>query len=142
MPKITSGLPVRRYGRLKESEGHRGLLSLRLDFYCDFLERCIARSLREKADISGDGPWRCSLKLDSPRLESSERSPAECVAGGLTYDARLTVRTALTDQDSGEVVEQRLMLCRVPLMDPSGGFVINGVRRTVLHTRFSNTEEA
>ena len=138
-PKITSGLPVRRYGRLKDSERHRGLLSLRLDSYRDSLKHGVAQSLREIADISVDGSWRCSLKLS---LEPSERSLTECVTGGLIYEARLTVRATLLDQDSGEIVEQRLMLCRVPLMDPSGGFVINGVRRTVLHMGFSNTAKA
>ena len=30
-------------------------------------------------------------------------------------------------------MEQRLLLCRLPLMDTSGGFIIGGVRRTVIH---------
>lgn len=85
------------------------------------------------AGIGGDEPRQRLLTLDAPILEEPERTPAECVADGLTYDARLTANVALSDEYSGEIVEQRLLLCRIPLMDPAGGFVINGVRRTIIH---------
>ena len=124
---------MRQYGRLKEYRTRRDLLSLRLEAYSDFLEHGIEQSVRAMSEIRGDGPWRYSLWLDAPELERPERIPAYCVASGLTYDARVTVKATLTAQDSGEIVEQRLLLCRMPLMDHSGGFVINGVRRTVIH---------
>ena len=124
---------MRQYGRLREHGTRRGLLSLRLEAYRKFLEHGIKQSVRAMSEMRGDGPWRYSLELDAPKLEQPERSPADCVASGLTYDARLTVRATLTDRNSGEIVEQRLLLCRMPLMDRSGGFVVNGVRRTVIH---------
>ena len=124
---------MRQYARLSEHGTRRGLLSLRLEAYRDFLEHGIEQSVRAMSEMRGDGSWRYSLWLDAPELERPERSPADCVASGLTYDARVTAKATLTDQDSGEMVEQRLLLCRMPLMDHSGGFVINGVRRTVIH---------
>ena len=124
---------MRQYGRLREYGTRRGLLSLRLEAYRKFLEHGIEQSVRAMSEIRSDGPWRYSLELDAPELEQPERSPADCVASGLTYDARVTAKAALADRNSGEMVEQRLLLCRMPLMDCSGGFVINGVRRTVIH---------
>ncbi|MDE2687792.1 MAG: hypothetical protein OXI16_09905 [Chloroflexota bacterium] len=109
-----------------------GLLSLRLDSYRQFLDCGIAQSLGD-IDGIGDADGRYSLSLDRPELELPERSPAECVADGLTYDAQLTIRATLANSDSGEITEQRLLLCRMPLMDSSGGFIINGVRRVVIH---------
>ena len=123
---------MRQYGRLKAPPAQPGLLSLRLDSYRHFLENGIAHSLSEMADICDAGE-RYSLSLDQPELEPPERSPAECVADGLTYDAQLTARAILANSHSGEITEQRLLLCRMPLMDPSGGFIINGVRRVVIH---------
>ncbi len=123
---------MRQYGRLKATPAQPGLLSLRLDSYRQFLEHGIAKSLSEMADIADEG-GRYSLSLDQPRIEPPERSPAECVADGLTYDAQLTARGILANSHSGEITEQRLLLCRMPLMDPSGGFIINGVRRVVIH---------
>ena len=123
---------MRQYGRLKAPPTQTGLLSLRLDSYRQFLEHGIAQSLSEVADI-GDAGGHFSFSLDQPELEPSECSPAECVANGLTYDAKLTARATLTNSYSGEITEQRLLLCRMPLMDPSGGFIINGVRRVVIH---------
>ena len=132
-PKITSVLPIRQYGRLRAPTVQPGLLSLRLDSYRQFLERGVAQSLGEMAEISSDTARRYSLRVDAPLLQPPERSAQECVERGLTYDSPLTVRAMLTDLGSGEIAEQRLLLCRMPLMDPSGGFVINGVRRTVIH---------
>ena len=123
---------MRRYGRLNAPTAQPGLLSLRLNSYRRFLERGIAQSLNDMAD-TGDAGSRFSLNLDEPQLQPPERDPAECVANGLTYDAQLTVRATLANADSGEITEQRLLLCRMPLMDPSGGFIINGVRRVVIH---------
>ena len=131
-PKITSALPVRDYGRLKTPTTQPGLLSLRLDSYRQLLEHGIAQSLSDMADI-GESGGRFSLNLDEPELKPLERNPSECVANALTYDAQLTVGATLANADSGEITEQRLLLCRMPLMDPSGGFVINGVRRVVIH---------
>ena len=131
-PTITRNLPVRQYGRLKATLKQPGLLSLRLDSYRQFLESGVAQSLSEMADI-GDAGGRYSLRLDRPELGPPERSPIECVANGLTYNAQLTARATLANSHSGEIIEQRLLLCRMPLMDPSGGFIINGVRRVVIH---------
>ena len=123
---------MRRYGKLKEQQ-QQGLLSLRLNSYHEFLERGIAECLSDMADIGIDAPRRYSLGLDDPQLEAPECTPAECAAAGLTYDAGISVRATLADIDSGEIAEQRLPLCRMPLLDSSGGFIINGVRRTVIH---------
>ena len=131
-PKFTSALPVRQFGRLKAPLEQPGLLALRLDSYRQFLESGIAQSLSDMAETE-DTADRFSLNLDQPQLELPERSPEECVADGLTFDATLTVRATLANSDSGEITEQRLLLCRIPLMDPSGGFIINGVRRVVIH---------
>ena len=124
---------MRQYGRLREHGTRRGLLSLRLEAYRKFLERGIEQSVRAMPETRGGSPSRYSLELDAPELEQPERSPTDCVASGLTYDARVTIRATLTDRDSGEITEQRLLLCRMPLIDRSGGFVVNGVRRTVIH---------
>ena len=131
-PNITSSLPVRQYGRLKAPSTQPGLLSLRLGTYRQFLESGIAHSLSEMSDIV-DAGGRYSLSLDLHELEPPERNPEECVADGLTYSAQLTARAILANSDSGEITEQRLLLCRMPLMNPSGGFIINGVRRVVIH---------
>ena len=107
-PKITSVLPVRQYGRLKAPSVQQGLLSLRLDSYREFLERGIAQSLGEMAEISSDTARCYSIRLDAPLLQPPERSAAECVERGLTYDSPLTVMAMLTDLDSGEIAEQRV----------------------------------
>ena len=127
-----SNLPLRQFGKLVAPSQKRGLLDLRLSSFRRFLTDGIAHSLVDLGEIAVDAPWRLSVRLGSPELGAPERSPALCIAEGLTYDAPLTALASMTDE-RGEVVEQRILLCRLPLMDTSGGFIIGGVRRTVIH---------
>ena len=108
------------------------MLDLRLKSFEKFLRQGIAQSLGEFGEIAADAPLSLSMTLRSPELGAPERSPAKRIADGLTYDAPLTAVARMTDK-RGEVVEQRLLLCRLPLMDASGGFIISGVRRAVIH---------
>ena len=108
------------------------MLDLRLKSFKKFLRQGIAQSLGEFGEIAAYAPFSLSMTLDSPELGAPERSPAKCIADGLTYDAPLTAAIRMTDK-RGEVIEQRMLLCRLPLMDASGGFIISGVRRVVIH---------
>ena len=124
-------LPIRQFGKFAAPPQERGLLDLRLSSYRSFLTDGISQSLAELGEISADAPWRLSVGLHSPELGAPERSPATCIADGLTYEAPLTAVARMTDE-RGEAIEQHLLLCRLPLMDASGGFIISGVRRTVI----------
>ena len=125
-------LPIFQFGKLSAPIWEQGLLDLRLSSYQQFLEGGIADALQELPELKVDLPWRCSLTLGEPIVGTPERTPAACVAAGMTFDAPLTVMARMSSP-LDEIVEQRLLLCRVPLMDAGGGFVINGVRRVVIH---------
>ena len=125
-------LSLRKFGKFAAPQQQRGLLYLRLEIFAKFLTAGLAQALAELGEIATEMPWRVSVSLHSPEIGDAERSPAECIADGLTYDAPVTAAARMTN-DLGEVVEERILLCRLPLMDISGGFIVSGVRRTVIH---------
>ncbi len=125
-------LPLRQFGKFGAPSARQSLLGIRLESYERFLADGIARSLADAGSVSVDMPWRCSVSLHSPVLGNPDHTPAECIEAGMTYDARLTA-VARMRNEKDEISEQRILLCRLPLMDPSGGFIVNGVRRVVIH---------
>ena len=127
-------LPLRKFGKFSAPDPERSLLEIRLASFERFVREGIAESLAEMGAIEirsrAQGP--VNIRLHSPKLGLPDRSPDDCIASGLSFEAPLTA-TARSVSDIGEVIEQELLLCRMPLMDSSGGFIINGVRRVVIN---------
>ena len=108
-------------------------MDLRINSYQAFLHDGIPRLVRDMEKIVCDIPWRCTVSLHSPVVSDPERTAAKCLSAGLTYDAQVSVTARLSEGDRNEVVEQQVKLCRIPLMDDTGGMVINGVRKVIIH---------
>lgn len=74
-----------------------------------------------------------TLEFKEFKWGKPNRTIAEAIAKGLTYDAPLYVKTQLLNNKTGEIKEQEIFVVDVPLMSGDGYFVINGVRRVVTH---------
>ena len=122
--------PIRRFS--PEGGTASGLLDLRLDSYRAFVQSGISRLVDEMEEIVCETPWRCVISLDSAVVDEPERSAADCLHAGITYDTQVHASARLKTLDTEEIVEQRIRLCRIPLMDDNGGMVINGVRKVVI----------
>lgn len=124
-------LPLRQYGNVLTGASLPSLTSLRRETWHDFLSSGLDECLRDAPDLAAD--YRYGIRLYDPLVGSPEHSPIGSVRDGLTFEAPLTVMAQLTDRRTSEVTEQRIILCRLPIMTDDGGFVISGVRRTVIH---------
>ncbi len=129
---ISGELPIRQFGKFIAPRARQNLLSIRIASFERFLNEGIDQSLADAGSVSVDMPWRCSVSLHSPELEAPSNTPAECVEAAMTFAARLTAVARMRNEHD-EISEQRILLCRLPLMDATGGFIINGVRRVVIH---------
>ena len=127
-------LPLRKFGKFSAPDPERSLLEIRLASFERFIDEGIAESLIEMGEIEirSGALGHVNISLHSPKLGVPDRSPDEAIVSGLSFEASLTV-TARSVSNIGEVVEQELLLCRLPLMDSTGGFIINGVRRVVIN---------
>jgi len=79
--------------------------------------------------------------LTHPRLElrflSCEFGPpkypiAECRGRDLTYSTPLYAKVQLIVKETGEIKEQNIFMGDIPLMTPTGTFIINGTERVVV----------
>ena len=130
---LPEALPIRRYGRLNTPDFQPNLLSLRLSSYQWFLSEGVDLALSRMAPIHTTLPWPISITFHSAEIGEAEFSPEKCWREGLSYDAPFFARARLSDAETGEITDQRIRLGRIPLMTDSGGFVVNGVRRVVIH---------
>ena len=80
-------------------------------------------------DVTGS---RFELHFGEHSFRSPKNDEDECRDKESTYEAPLYVTVSLLVKDTGEIKEQTLFFGDVPLMTPTGTFVINGAERVVV----------
>ncbi|MAJ22567.1 MAG: DNA-directed RNA polymerase subunit beta [Candidatus Pelagibacter sp. TMED64] len=140
------------FGKLKESLSIPNLIEVQKESYKEFLSH-----KPEKQNVSRLKGLEKVFKSIFPIEESSEKATIEylsyrfdkpkydveeCIQRGLTYSAALkpTLRLVVydIDQEAGtkqvqSAKEQEVYMGDIPLMTPSGTFVVNGVQRVVVN---------
>ena len=80
-------------------------------------------------DVTGS---RFELHFGEHFFRSPKNDEDECRDKETTYEAPLYVTVSLLVKETGEIKEQTLFFGDVPLMTPTGTFVINGAERVVV----------
>ncbi|MDT8410534.1 MAG: DNA-directed RNA polymerase subunit beta [Wenzhouxiangellaceae bacterium] len=127
------------------------LLSTQVDSYQHFLQDQVAENDRELKGLHGalssvfpiaSYSGNAALEYVTYALGRAEFDVTECKLRGMTYGAplRVTVRLVIYDKDSParnkkvkEVKEQDVYMGDLPLMTPTGTFVINGTERVIVN---------
>ncbi len=73
-----------------------------------------------------------TLEFGKVRWDEPNRSKYEALAKGLSYDVPVYIMTRLLNNKTGEIKEQEVFVCDMPLMTDEGYFIINGVKRVVV----------
>jgi DNA-directed RNA polymerase subunit beta len=68
-----------------------------------------------------------NYEILEPRINAKE-----CKERGKTYGGILRLTVKITFTDTGEIKEQTISVGEIPLMTPTGSFIINGVERVVI----------
>ena len=124
------------------------LLSMQLDSYADFLQSDVAYDKRADKGLQAafQGVFPITSNNGLARLEFQYYTLGdpvfdiqECRLRGITYAAplRARIQLVLLDKDSPnakikEVRENDVHMGEIPLMTPSGSFIINGTERVVV----------
>ncbi len=141
----------KNFGKLKESLSIPNLIEVQKKSYKQFLESRddnkpllqkgldkVFKSIFPIEELSD----KASLEYLSFRLEKPKFSVEECRQRDLTYSSslkptlRLVIYDINTETNTKQVLsakEQEVYMGDVPLMTPSGTFVINGVERVVVN---------
>ena len=143
--------------RIRKSYGHRRgrvvqevpyLLATQLESYAEFLQEGVPADQRKDEGLQAalKSIFPISSHNDMARLEFvgyTLGTPAfdmkECQQRGLTFCAplRARVRLVIMDREASkptvkEVKEQEVYMGEIPLMTPTGSFVINGTERVIV----------
>ncbi len=108
------------------------LIEVQKDSYQNFIHDGIREVFRDYSPIV-DFAGKLKLEFLSHSLEGEPKySVKECKNRDTTYALPLRVKTRLTNQETGEVVEQEVFMGDFPLMTDSGSFIINGAERVIV----------
>jgi DNA-directed RNA polymerase subunit beta len=142
----------KNFGKLKETLSIPNLIEVQKNSYNKFLnveendnknfvQKGLARVFKDIFPIE-DLSERATLEYVSYRLEKPKYGVEECIQRDLTYSSALkpTLRLVVYEIDhennTKEILsakEQEVYMGEIPMMTPSGTFIVNGVQRVVVN---------
>ena len=131
--KVMYGTTERQdFSRIKDVLAIPYLIEVQKDSYWNFVKDGIKEVFRDYSPIV-DFAGKLKLEFLDHTLEGTPKySVKECKDRDTTYALPLRVKTRLTNQETGEVVEQEVFMGDFPLMTESGSFIINGAERVIV----------
>ena len=134
------------FSRLAVPVELQNLLEIQTKSYAKFLQKDIALDEREEIGLHGafssvfpmeNNAQTAYLNYVSYRLEEPHFEIQDCISRSVTYAApmHMTVRLILYSRETGKVksaTDQEVFVGEIPLMTPSGSFIVNGTERVVV----------
>ncbi|MCB9823791.1 DNA-directed RNA polymerase subunit beta [Candidatus Nomurabacteria bacterium] len=120
------------FSKRKNNQIVPNLIEIQINSYNDLLKNGIAEVLDEIGpveDFSGRG-W--VLELSDPSFDKPNISMDEALYKGRTYDAPWYLNAEMRDPINNKKKKQKIYMGDIPLMTPTGTFIINGVERIVV----------
>ena len=129
----------KNFGKLTDALDAPDLIEIQLNSYRDFLQQGVAPSRRKKQGLqavlgeafpieSYDG--QIALDFVGYEIKKPKMEYLEAIREGETFSAPLYVTFKLREGE--DLREDTLFMGEIPLMTPSGSFVINGAERVIV----------
>ena len=142
----------KNFGKLKETLSIPNLIEVQKNSYNEFLnlnekkdknfvQKGLARVFKDIFPIE-DLAEKATLEFVSYRLEKPKYGVEECIQRDLTYSSalkpilRLVIYEIDQENNTKEILsakEQEVYMGEIPMMTPSGTFIVNGVQRVVVN---------
>ncbi|WP_210954888.1 DNA-directed RNA polymerase subunit beta [Candidatus Phytoplasma luffae] len=121
----------RNYSKINYDFVLPNLIKTQIDSFELFLTEGIKKSL---ADLSPITSYNGNLKLhfDDFYLEKPKLTAKEAKRMDFSYCSELFVDVRLENVATGEIKRNRVLMLELPLITPSGTFVINGTERVII----------
>ncbi len=131
--KVKSGKRERiSFKKMEEPVELPYLVEVQKDTYEKFLTEGIGNVLQEFSPVQ-DYSNKADFYFLDYYFDEPKYTEEECKIKKQTYSKPLKVKTRLVIHESGQVVEQDVFLADIPIMNESGNFVINGVKRVIMN---------
>ena len=142
-PREVPKFKRQNYGQLADAIDIPNLIDIQLRSYADFLQldvpaekrlpQGLQETLQEIFPATDSIESICGLEFVSYEIEKPKVGIIECLKDGGTYQGNLQVRFRLKrSANIREMPEEVVSLGDIPLMTPSGSFVINGAERVIV----------
>ena len=120
------------FSNIKEVIEMPDLIDIQKQSYEWFLKSGLKDVLADASPIS-DFSGNLLLEFVDYRLEDETKyTIEEAKARNTSYCSRLQVQVRLINRETGEIKEQEIFLCDLPVMTDSGTFLINGAERVII----------
>ena len=135
MPETNhSTINGRRYWGVKTASPKKiDLLQIQKESYQWFIEKGIAESLKEISPVTDFTGKNWKLEFGEHSFGSPRYTPEQCITKGISYDAPMRVKVALTNLQTGDIINQDAFMGDIPQMTEKGTFVINGIQRVIIN---------
>ena len=124
--------PLKSYSRVHQVLEPNSLVQIQTESF-EALKRDGLREVLDEVnpiqDLTGN---RFELRFGEYAFRDPKFTEEECREREGTYEAPLYVTVELEVKETGEIKEQQLFFGDIPMMTPSGTFVINGAERVVV----------
>jgi DNA-directed RNA polymerase subunit beta len=133
---------TKSYARITDAKALPPLLQIQFKFFNWLQEEGLAQLFDEISPIES---YNGNLKLYFPgseareaqfdlkyRFEEPRYSREQCIVRDITFAAPLYVDVALSNRETGEIIQSEVFFGDFPLMTDNGTFIINGTERVVV----------
>lgn len=138
----TSSFKIVNFGKIRKSLDVPPLIEVQTISYNEFLQ--IETPMAKRKRIGLQSVFEDSFPIESSNgdvvlefveytLGEAKRDIWDCKVNGLTYAAPLKATIRLIAIETGEVREQEVYMGDLPMMTPTGTFVINGAERVIVN---------
>ena len=129
----------KNYAKIKECFELPNLIEIQTSSYAKLLQHGVAKNKRKPVGL--EGLFKEMLPIETPdkaylleymsyAIGRPKYAIEECLKTGMSYAGALRIRVRLkTPKDTKE---QEVYLCDIPLMTPTGTFIVNGDERVVV----------
>ena len=124
--------PLKSYSRVHQVLEPNSLVQIQTESFDSLKFEGLREVLDEINPIQDATGNRFELRFGDYAFREPKHSEEECREREITYEAPLYVTVELEVKDTGEIKEQSLFFGDIPMMTPTGTFVINGAERVVV----------
>jgi DNA-directed RNA polymerase subunit beta len=121
----------RNYSKMRYDVDLPNLIEIQTLSFDEFIKTGINELLKDISPIEGHN-GDLKLYFEDSFLSEPKYSVSESKIRDLNYSRQLSARVKLENAVTGEVRESTVLMTDLPMMTPSGTFVINGAERVVV----------
>ncbi len=109
------------------------LSEIQLNSYNWLFEEGIQEILKELGTVEDDTGRNWVLTLSDPDFDKENITIDEALRAGRTYDAPWYLTSQIKDTETKKTKKKKIYMGDVPLITPTGTFIINGIERVVIN---------